>query len=103
MRSSPSTPRSARRWTTASFDEALTTFGDFADLKEPSRTGHSREVASLAGGAASFLGLPSDEVTNLRRAGWLHDVGMIGVSSTVWTEPRAVVAGQRERAARTPT
>ena len=80
------------------FDEALATFGDFADLKEPTRTGHSRGVASLAGGAASFLGLASAEVTNVRRAGWLHDVGVIGVSSTVWNEPGPWSFGQRERA-----
>ena len=80
------------------FDEALATFGDFADLKDPTRTGHSRSVATLAGGAASFLGLPAADVTNVRRAGWLHDVGMIGVSSTVWTEPGSWSLGQRERA-----
>lgn len=82
----------------AQFDEALATFGDFADLKDPSRTGHSRGVAALAGGAASFLGLPSAEVTMARRAGWLHDVGVIGVSSTVWTEPGPWTYGQSERA-----
>ena len=80
------------------FDVALATFGDFADLKEPTRTGHSRGVASLAGGAASFLGLGSAEVTNVRRAGWLHDIGVIGVSSTVWAEPGPWSFGQRERA-----
>ena len=82
----------------ALFDEALATFGDFADLKEPTRTGHSRSVASLAGGAASFLGLPPSEVANVRRAAWLHDIGVIGVSSTVWMEPGPWSMGQRERA-----
>jgi len=82
----------------ALFEEALATFGDFADLKDPTRTGHSRSVASLAGGAASFLGLPPSEVANVRRAGWLHDVGVIGVSSTVWTERRPWSFAQRERA-----
>ncbi len=81
----------------ALFDEALAAFGDFADLKDPTRTGHSRGVASLAGRAASFLGLPSPEVANIRRAGWLHDIGVIGVSSTVWTEPGPWSVGQRER------
>jgi HD-GYP domain-containing protein (c-di-GMP phosphodiesterase class II) len=81
----------------SSFDEALATFGDFADLKDPTRTGHSRVVASLAGGAASFLGLPPAEVANVRRAGWLHDIGVIGVSSTVWTETGQWSIGQRER------
>ena len=80
------------------FDEALATFGDFADLKDPTRTGHSRGVAALAGGAASSLGLPPAEVANVRRAGWLHDIGVIGVSSTVWTAPGPWSFGQRERA-----
>jgi HD-GYP domain-containing protein (c-di-GMP phosphodiesterase class II) len=80
------------------FEEALAAFGDFADLKDPTRTGHSRTVASLAAGAGSFLGLPPAEVANLRRAGWLHDVGVIGVSSTVWTQPGPWSFGQRERA-----
>jgi HD-GYP domain-containing protein (c-di-GMP phosphodiesterase class II) len=81
----------------AVFDEAHATFGDFADLKDQTRTGHSRAVASLAGGAASFLGLAPNEVANVRRAGWLHDVGVIGVSSTVWTDTRPWSIGQRER------
>jgi HD-GYP domain-containing protein (c-di-GMP phosphodiesterase class II) len=81
----------------ALFDEALATFGDFADLKEPTRTGHSRAVANLAGGAASFLGLSPAEVANARRAGWLHDIGVIGVSSTVWKEQGQWSIGQRER------
>jgi HD-GYP domain-containing protein (c-di-GMP phosphodiesterase class II) len=80
------------------FDEALASFGDFADLKDPTRTGHSRCVASLAGDAASFLGLSPAEVANVRRAGWLHDIGVIGVSSTVWTQPGQWSLGQRERA-----
>lgn len=81
----------------ALFDEALSAFGDFADLKDPTRTGHSRGVAALAGRAASLLGLPPAEVANIRRAGWLHDIGVIGVSSTVWTEPGPWSVGQRER------
>ena len=79
-------------------DEALATFGDFADLKDPTKTGHSRSVGALAGGAASFLGLPPAEVANTRRAGWLHDVGVIGVSSTVWTAPGPWSFAQQERA-----
>jgi len=82
----------------ALFDEALAAFGDFADLKDPTRTGHSRSVAGLAGGAASFLGLPAADVTNVRRAGLLHDIGVIGVSSTVWMETGQWSMGQRERA-----
>ena len=56
-RSSPSTRRLGQRPGRDQFDGALAAFADFADLKTPTRTGHSRGVAALAGDAASFLGL----------------------------------------------
>lgn len=80
------------------FDEALCAFGDFADLKDPLRTGHSRQVAHLGGVAATLLGLSPEVVANIRRAGWVHDIGVIGVSSTVWTNPGVWSTAQRERA-----
>lgn len=60
---------------------ALRAFGEFADLKSASTVGHSLRVADLAAGAAERVGLSA---VQLRRAGWLHDVGRVGVSSAVW-------------------
>jgi HD-GYP domain-containing protein (c-di-GMP phosphodiesterase class II) len=79
-------------------DRALEALGDFADLKSRWRLGHSRGVASLAAGAATVLGMAEAEVTLLRRAALVHDVGVIGVSSTVWDEAKPWSAAQRERA-----
>jgi HD-GYP domain-containing protein (c-di-GMP phosphodiesterase class II) len=79
-------------------DPALQAFADFADLKSPFRLGHSRGVAILASDAASRLGLPADDVVLVRRAAWLHDLGMIGVPSGVWGETRPWTLAQRERA-----
>ena len=79
-------------------DQALLAFADFADLKSPYRLGHSRAVADLASEAAKRLGLPADDVVLVRRAAWLHDLGMIGVPSGVWDEPRPWTLAQRERA-----
>ena len=79
-------------------DLALLAFADFADLKSPIRLGHSRGVADLASAAAQRLGLPADDVVVVRRAAWVHDLGMIGVPSGVWEETGPWTLAQQERA-----
>lgn len=79
-------------------DTALAAVGDFSDLKCPARTGHSRAVATLAAAAGARLGLPPGDVRLLRRAGWVHDVGMIGVPSAIWDQPGPWSVSQREHA-----
>jgi HD-GYP domain-containing protein (c-di-GMP phosphodiesterase class II) len=79
-------------------DRALQAFADFADLKSPQRLGHSRGVAALAEGGATRLGLASDDVDLVRRAAWVHDIGMIGVPSAVWNSTQPWSLAQAERA-----
>lgn len=79
-------------------DRALEAIGDYADLKSPCRTGHARGVAEIATTAGTALGLGPDDLASLRRAALVHDVGMIGVPSSVWEETKAWSVGQRERA-----
>jgi HD-GYP domain-containing protein (c-di-GMP phosphodiesterase class II) len=78
-------------------DEALAALGDFADLRSPWFTGHSRAVAALAGDAARRLGLPPAEVALGRRAGLVHDLGRAGVPSTIWEKPGPLSTGEAER------
>jgi HD-GYP domain-containing protein (c-di-GMP phosphodiesterase class II) len=79
-------------------DNALEALADFADLKSPCRAGHSRGVAATAAAAADALGLGPAAVQLIRRAALVHDVGVIGVSSTVWNETKPWTVSQRERA-----
>ena len=65
-------------------DRALRAMGDFADLKSPFTVGHSDGVARLAGAAAKARGLDDAQVTAVRRAGWLHDLGRCAVSTAIW-------------------
>lgn len=69
------------------FDSACLAIADFADLKSPYTLEHSRGVAQLAAGAASRCGLSQSDVIAIRRAGWIHDVGRVGVSATIWEKP----------------
>jgi HD-GYP domain-containing protein (c-di-GMP phosphodiesterase class II) len=76
-------------------DRVLVAMGDFADLKCPFTLGHSRAVADLAARAAAALGL--DEVDAVRRAGHVHDIGRIGISSRIWEQAGPLGAEQWER------
>ncbi|MDL9938145.1 HD domain-containing phosphohydrolase [Gordonia sp. ABSL1-1] len=78
-------------------DALLAAIGDFTDLKCPFALGHSRGVADLAAAAAIHLEMSGDQVDMVRRAGHLHDVGRIGVSSQVWSKPGELSAEEWER------
>jgi HD-GYP domain-containing protein (c-di-GMP phosphodiesterase class II) len=78
-------------------DSALAAIADFADLKSPYTTGHSRGVAELAASAALRAGLQEPAQAELRRAGLLHDIGRLGVSNTIWDKPGALSEPEMER------
>ena len=78
-------------------DGFLTALADFVDLKCPFTLGHSRGVAALAAAAAGHRGLAPDQVSLLRRAGFLHDLGRIGISSQIWQKPGPLTASEWER------
>jgi HD-GYP domain-containing protein (c-di-GMP phosphodiesterase class II) len=83
--------------TDAELDQACAVAGDFADMKSPWTLGHSPGVAELAEAAAWRLGLAADDVSVVRRAALLHDLGRAGVSSAVWDRPAALSEADRER------
>ncbi|MEA2360701.1 MAG: hypothetical protein QOI62_3961 [Solirubrobacteraceae bacterium] len=78
-------------------DAALLAMAEFADLKSSFTVGHSPGVADLAAAAAGHAGLPDAEVATLRSAGLVHDLGRVGISSTVWEKPGALNADEWER------
>jgi HD-GYP domain-containing protein (c-di-GMP phosphodiesterase class II) len=78
-------------------DGALEAVSDLADLKSPYMTGHSRAVAQLAAEAANRSGFSEAGVERVRRAGLLHDLGRLGVSSTIWDKPAALSNAELER------
>jgi HD-GYP domain-containing protein (c-di-GMP phosphodiesterase class II) len=77
--------------------EVLEAVADYADLKSPSWMGHSRGVATLARAAGAQLRLPEPDLLLLYRAGLVHDLGVTGVSSLVWDQPRGLSGSERER------
>jgi HD-GYP domain-containing protein (c-di-GMP phosphodiesterase class II) len=78
-------------------DDALAAIADFADLKSPYTTGHSRGVAERSAAAALRAGLGEAAAAGLRRAGLLHDVGRLGVSNGIWDKPGVLSEPEMER------
>jgi HD-GYP domain-containing protein (c-di-GMP phosphodiesterase class II) len=71
--------------------------GAFADLKSSYTRGHSTGVAELAAAAAERLGLAPEAVAEVRRAGYVHDVGRAGVSAGVWEKEGPLTEGEWEQ------
>lgn len=69
--------------------EALLVLADFADLKSPWTSGHSRAVAALALEA----GGPTAEAAAL-----VHDLGRVAVPNTIWDKPGPLTRDERDRA-----
>lgn len=81
----------------AALDDALRAIGDFTDLRSPQRLGHTSAVSQLAEAAARRLGLPADEVTRVRRAGLVHDVGLAGLPKRLGEHPGPLTESEWER------
>ncbi len=78
-------------------DAALEAMGDLIDMKSPQFAGHSRGVANLVAEAARSSAMPPADQSALRRAGFVHDLGRLGVSNAIWDKPSSLTAAERER------
>jgi HD-GYP domain-containing protein (c-di-GMP phosphodiesterase class II) len=81
----------------AQLDSAAHAVADFTDLKSPFTLNHSRHVAQLAEAAARHCRLPEGDITAMRRAGLIHDMGRVGVSAGIWGKAGPLTEGEWER------
>jgi HD-GYP domain-containing protein (c-di-GMP phosphodiesterase class II) len=78
-------------------DGALAAIGDFADLASPHLSGHSSGVAALAASAARGYGFGPSDVSLMRRAAFVHDVGRIAIHPRIWLKPAALTVDEWEQ------
>ncbi|HEY7257838.1 MAG TPA: HD domain-containing phosphohydrolase [Gaiellales bacterium] len=78
-------------------DSACAAFGDVVDLKSPYLHDHAAGVSALAAAAAAWLRMGADDVTAVRRAGLVHDVGRAAVPNAVWEKAGPLSAADWER------
>ena len=76
---------------------AIEAIADYADLKSPHTLGHSRAVADLAAAAGREIGMHEEQLSDLRTAALLHDLGRLGVSNAIWGKPQRLSAAEHER------
>lgn len=70
-------------------EDVALAFADFADLKSVYSAGHSRRVAETAAQIARGMALPEREVSTVRLAALMHDVGLVAVPSFTLNRPQA--------------
>jgi HD-GYP domain-containing protein (c-di-GMP phosphodiesterase class II) len=90
-------PGLRRQLSERELDATLEVVADYTDLRSPTRAGHSRAVAQLAGTAGRLCGLPEGEIVTLRRAALVHDVGMHGVPASLLDKAGPLTAAESER------
>jgi HD-GYP domain-containing protein (c-di-GMP phosphodiesterase class II) len=78
-------------------ERALRAMAGFADLPCRFMRGHSASVAVLAEAGGQQLGLDVETCTHLRHAGYMHDLGSVGVTTSIWEKVAPLTEGERER------
>jgi|GEM_PF-205244 len=68
-------------------EELFLTLSKIIDARDPYVSGHAAKVADYASAIAVELGLPGHRLEPLRQAGFLHDIGKIGISEDVLHKP----------------
>ena len=77
-------------------------FADIIDAKSPYTSRHSTRVADIARGVAAVAGLNPTDQDRLFRAGLLHDIRKLGVSSRILDKPAALTPDERRAVERHP-
>ena len=71
-------------------DRVAHAFAKIIDAKSPYTSQHSVGVAAYAVAIGSELGWAKDDLRRLRRAGLVHDIGKLGISSRILDKPGAL-------------
>jgi HD-GYP domain-containing protein (c-di-GMP phosphodiesterase class II) len=66
------------------------------DGKDPYTRGHSERVSRFSVATAQGLGLPENEIEQIRISALLHDVGKIGIDDNVLKKPSALTDAEYE-------
>jgi len=82
------------------YAQSLRTLGALMEAKlegrasQPGQPGHGERVAAVAAGMAQALELPAKQVDQIRYAGYLHDIGKVGVPTELLHRSRDQFRGE---------
>lgn len=57
------------------------------DMRDPYTAGHQRRVSELAVAIGKKMGLPDGQITGIKLAGLIHDLGKMGIPLEILTKP----------------
>lgn len=92
----------SRPLTDTEFDVLLAVFADIVDSKCGFLDGHSRRVSELARRTAARMGLSDEAQRLVQRAGFVHDLGAIGLPTHILEKPAALDAEELAQMRRHP-
>ena len=75
--------------------ETLETMSRLVEASDPYTAGHSKRVTELAVQIAKEMGIPDDQIEVLRTAGFLHDLGKVGIPDTVLNKPTRLTQAEQ--------
>jgi putative two-component system response regulator len=70
--------------------------------KDPYTEGHCERLAELSARLGEFIGLEAAQITALRRAGIVHDIGKVAVPDHILLKPGKLTAKERKHVQRHP-
>ncbi len=84
----------ARRRIELTYDETLAALGAALDLRDTETAGHSRRVTLYSLEMARAMGCSPDQLKQIARGAYLHDIGKIGVPDSILLKPGKLTAGE---------
>ncbi len=77
------------------YDDTLEALGAALDLKDTETAGHSRRVSWYCREIATAVGCSSDELREIARGAFLHDIGKIRIPDAILLKPAKLTAEER--------
>jgi PAS domain S-box-containing protein/putative nucleotidyltransferase with HDIG domain len=64
--------------------------GSVSEMRDPYTAGHQRRVAQIASEIAREMGMSDQDITEIRMAGLMHDVGKMAIPAEILAKPTAL-------------
>lgn len=87
--------RAALQQIERSYADTLQALGAAIDLRDNETAGHSQRVCRYSLQIARAMGWPDQQLENLARGAYLHDIGKLGVPDSILLKPGPLTADER--------
>jgi response regulator RpfG family c-di-GMP phosphodiesterase len=84
--------RTAMKRIELNYDETLEALGAALDLRDSETEGHSRRVSLYCFEMAKRMGCSTDQLRQIARGSYLHDIGKIGIPDSILLKPGKLTA-----------